>query len=89
MQQTIVIYFEDHFIQNRHQPQTQEQLEFEDHFNKRHQPLTIFTIVQNLKLQKITLIHNTVNQELKLRDKYIQKIIPQKILVNITKYLFN
>ena len=43
MQQTIVIYFEDHFIQNRHQPQTQEQLEFEDHFNKRHQPHTIFT----------------------------------------------
>ena len=84
-----MVIFEGHFIKHRHQPQKQENLSLEDHFNKRHQPLIIFTIVQNLKLQKITLTHNTVNQELKLRDKYIQKIIPQKILVNITKYLFN
>ena len=34
MVQTMVI-FEGHFIKNRHQPQTQEQIEFEDHFNKK------------------------------------------------------
>ena len=40
-----------------------------------HQRTQISQIVQNLKLQNITLIHNPVNQELKLR-KYEQKIIP-------------
>ena len=39
-----------------------------------HQRTQISQIVQNLKLQNITLIHNTINQELKLR-KYVQQII--------------
>ena len=39
-----------------------------------HQRTRISQSIQNPKLQNITLIHNTINQELKLR-KYVQQII--------------